>query len=398
MKRDYKVNSFYLLNDRLHVEWANVDNKDLYAFDGFERRLAGTAIKEANKMRHGLRLATFNAYGTGSAGVKNWTAIKEHLEQYGVDIVGFQEIYKPNTTNVDGKTFAEALTSWNLNTFAVIDENIDTNCRPVAAISGFTVASTVEVKYTRQSNYGDRYYTKTELLLPRWMDKKWSENLKMSVYNTQLELSATTGVVQAQELVAAILTDTNPFIVITGDFNDESYAKNVWKVFTDAGFTPAINNFDSPTAGRGWYDNIFVNDRIAIKEHDIVPSDLVTYKYSGVSYVISDHDLVTADVVLDYSNIVTITHRNCDVSVTGTKDGVTTTLNSDWFDRRAGHITIVASNPAEGYTLTGMAVWDGDWSLPNNKYPTGIVTIDGATVEFNADEIIGDFVVNAAQA
>lgn len=398
---DYKVNQIYgsfIAQGTSLSELKGIGDASAYAKSEMARYANAQTIKTTNRMRSAIRVATFNTYGTGSAGMRNWVAIKEHLERYGIDIAGFQEVTTPNSQNANGDTFAEAMTSWNLSNFAVIQtEDVPGNCRPVGAIADFTVASMTEVKYTNQSNYGNRHYTKTELQLPRWRDKKMSEALKLSIYNTQLELSATTGVLQAQQLCEAMLADTNPFIICTGDFNDETYAKSVWKVFTDAGFTAVVNTHDSPTAvgSRGWYDNIFVNERVQIVGHDIIPSEFFHFSTSGGDMTLSDHDLVFADVVLDYSNVITLTHRNCDTTVEATKDGVTAVVNSDWCDRRAGHIKITASNPASGYKVSTLSVWDSDFNLPNSGYPTGIVTINDNVVEFDADAILGDFATNA---
>ena len=350
------------------------------------------AIQQSNKMRHAWRVASFNTYGTGGAGNRNWTAIKELLQECGIDMIGFQEVNNPNVADSSGKTFEQALTSWHLSQFGVIQtEAVPTNCRPVATTGEFEVVSITETKYTTQSNYGNRYFTRTEAKLPRWKDKKASENFKVSIYNTQLEVGTSAGsnntrLAQAAQLVAAMNADTNPFVILVGDFNEMSVGWDVVNAFKNAGYTPQLEDTSTPTAGRGFYDFIFVNERISLLENDVVPCDLHYYYPGGVQANISDHDLVFADVVFDYENLISVKTSlpNCTLSGGGY-----------WLDRRQTEAVVYTVTPDEGYTVQSITTGQGDNDL---TYSNGAVVKSGNTVTIKPNLVVGDVWINVTTA
>lgn len=340
------------------------------------RYLEGKTVKTQNQMRHAFRIASFNTY----VGNRNrWTELKNFLQPYGIDIIGFQEVSQPLDANASGLTMEQALTSWHLSQFAIIQtEDVPTNCRPVAATDEFEVVSVEETKYTTQSNYGHRHFTKTQLKLPRWKDKKSSENFMISIYNTQLEVGTgnnnQTRLSQVNQLLAEVANDTNPFVVIMGDFNEMSTSMDTYNAIKNAGFTPQLTDTSTPTAGRGFYDFIFVNERMNIVGDDVIPYDLHNN--------ISDHDLVFADVVFDYSNIIAVKTSLPNCKLTG---------GSYWLDRRQTEPVVYTVTADEGYTVSSIATGQGDNDL---AYSNGAVVLSGNTVTVKPNLVVGDIWIN----
>lgn len=381
VKTNFRCTSAKLYYSDMIVDMSNDNYTQLSNFLGsgtgeVSRIITSKAIQSMNHMRQAWRIASFNTY----IGNRNrWTELKEFLQNYGIDIIGLQEVSQPLNTNSAGLTFEQALTSWNLSQFAVIQtEDSPTNCRPVGATSEFEVVSIEETKYTTQSNYGHRHFTKTQLKLPRWKDKKASENFMVSVYNTQLEVGTgtnnTTRLAQANELLATVAEDTNPFVVIMGDFNEMSTGWDTINLIRNAGFTPQLADTSTPTAGRGFYDFIFVNDRMNIVDNDVIPYDLHNN--------ISDHDLVFADVVFDYSNLISVKTSLPNCTLTG---------GGYWLDRRQTEPVVYTVVPDTGYIVSSIATGQGDNDL---TYNNGAVVKSGNTVTITPNLVVGDVWIN----
>lgn len=343
----------------------------------FVRKMKSLSIQETNKMRHAFRVATWNVYGA-SKNKTNWNSIKVELQKYGIDIVGFQEVKDPLGTSTDG-VFSEAVASWQLQQFS--DTALfPNNARVVATTGDFTFVQASETKYSTQSNYGDRYFVKAEFELPMWKHKHWSEHMRVSVYDTQLEVGTSdtntaTRLAQVQQLVTAMQADTNPFIILCGDFNEMRTDFSTWNAIRNAGYTPALADASTPTAYRGYYDNIFVNDRISVIETDVIP-----YSENGTN--ISDHDLVFADVLFDYSHIIGLKLGlvNCHVS-----------NPTEWLDDRQTEsvsFTVVADS---GFTLGTISCGQGNNDL---TYDNGAVTLNGNTVTIIPNLVVGDVWIN----
>ena len=375
---NFKVTKAYQKSDTFHVEWENVDNVDavsLFMDTDVYHRIKYMMIRSANKMRQGLRVATFNIKGTGGNGKTRLSDIKTELQDHGIDLIGFQEVLDPLGENTDGIVFSEALSSWHLQEFSD-SVSFQTNARIVAATGDFNFMESSETKYSEQANYGDRYFVKAEFELPMWKHKHWSEHIKVSVYNTQLEVGAkTTKLQQVAQLLAAVAEDTNPFIIIMGDFNEDTSDFAVFNAIEDGGYTPALNDFSTPTCFRGYYDNIFVNDRISVVGTDVIP-------YSEDGSNLSDHDMFFADLVFDYSHIIGLKLGlvNCHVE-----------NPTEWLDNRQTEPVSFTVVPDDGYTLGTIDCGHGDYGIPYNN---GAVTKNGSTVTITPNLVIGDAWIN----
>lgn len=335
------------------------------------------AIKEANRKIHAFRVASFNIYGAGQHKA-NWTRVKEAIQNFGVDLIGFQEVYDPLGTLTD-ELFASTMMGWHLSQFS--DSALFAgNSRIVAATSDFVFVGAEEVKYTQQANYGDRYYVRAEFRLPMWKHKNWSHYIKVSVYNTQLEVGTSTAytntrLAQAAELIAAMQADTNPFVILVGDFNEMSTDRSTFAAIAAAGFTPVLADDSTPTASRGYYDNIFINDRISIVDSDVIPySDMFLYP----SNQLSDHDLVFADLVFDYSNIIAVKKAGDHCTISGVED---------WLDRRQTEPVVVTVTADSGYTVSAISCGQGNNDL---TYNNGAVVKSGNTITIKPNLVIGD--------
>lgn len=397
MKTNARVSAFYLEYPTMHINMSDENFEQISEFlstgsGEISRVMSAKTIQTSNRMRHAWRVASFNTYGTGGAGNRNWTAIKELLQECGIDMIGFQEVNNPNVADSSGKTFEQALTSWHLSQFGIIQtEAVPNNCRPVATTGEFEVVSITETKYTTQSNYGNRYFTRTEVKLPRWKDKKASENFKVSIYNTQLEVGTSaannnTRLAQAAQLIAAMNADTNPFIILVGDFNEMSVGWDTVNAIKNAGYTPQLEDTSTPTAGRGFYDFIFVNERIAFLENEVVPYDLHYYYPGGVQANISDHDLVFADVVFDYENLISVKTSLPNCTLSG---------GTYWLDRRQTEPVVYTVTPDEGYTVQSISTGQGDNDL---TYNNGAVVLSGNTVTIKPNLVVGDVWINVTTA
>lgn len=297
--------------------------------DELARRIKAEIIWQTNAMRHAIRLCTFNI---GRNEKRNWKEIKELMQVYGVNIAGFQEVTNPLTVDDKG-TFADYFYGWQ---FKNISDNGDIrpiNERMLATTEGYAIDSTEETFLGLFSDY--RYVAKSVVSLPRYMDKRGSENLKMSVYNFQFEVSGSYAQNNAADVLTLLENDENPFIILMGDTNDFSNDKLVWKMFEDAGYTPIVGKGTSTTTAEGPFeviDNFFVNSRIKPLGYDTINSAEYPFEYNNSMHPLSDHNPVFADVQLDYSDIhcITATLENATITIsngrTWMSDGETVTV------------------------------------------------------------------------
>lgn len=356
----------------------------------YGRFLKSQMVHAVNDMRHAIRLASYNIYGADRS-TRNWASLKEYLQGKGIDIIGFQEVKDASGTVAE--TFPAALSSWDLSTFATTAQHYGT---AIGANGKFTVASTSEHDYTTNGNE-IRRYTKTELYLPMYKHRWWSEHLKISVYCTQWALAKSIAVAQAAELAEVMSADKNPFIVLMADTNDDfSFDRETWKVMNDAGFRPLFDLESATLAvGRDPIDNIFVNNRITSIETNVVDGTNVKYNNAGNLGQMSDHDLIYADVKLNCSDIICVKNVAYLNSAIDTEHCVITSSNGhpDWFERNTGTITYTFT-PTDGYTLNSISAYD-IVSVDSESYPSGIVTVSGNSVTIDTSRVFGDMALNA---
>lgn len=358
------------------------------------RRFRTEVVRENNRTKHAFRIGSFNVARYGQA---HWYKIKECLQNYGLDICGLQEVSWPNGDNpnasaADGHTkLSEYFASWQFDSFSTNgaygefpnNGTYPNNVRCMMAGNGYGVDSSVET-FLQDQNLVDgdyRYVEKCVMSLPRYKDKRGSENLKLSIYNTQLEVrGASTTQAQAREILAMAQADPNPFVIIMGDTNDFTLDKKVWEIFEEGGFTPVVNTNTSTTAGTEDFnciDNFFVSSRISALDWNVVwAQDWPWVRSTGVKEnMLSDHDFVYADLQLDYSDIrcVNLFLSHC-----------TTTWTRGWLsDNETVTITIT---PDDGYQLPAQPNKMLDCMIANPQalsYSNGTITIDGS-------KLIGD--------
>ena len=299
------------------------------------RRMHAEMIWTFNNMRHAIRLCTFNR---GKAGKVNWYKVKEVMQMYAPNICGLQEISSP----YDGTPqFDEFFESWHFKHFSDNGDAYPVNERMLMTTEKFSIDSTVET-FLSESTNGKRYVAKSVLSMPRYMDKRGTELMKMSVYNFQLEFSSTNN---AQMILDMVAEDENPFIVCMGDTNDFTNNKQIYAMFNEAGLTPILGLDTATTSGEGPFeciDNFFVNHRIKPLHYDVINADIYQFLASTGMMNLSDHNIILADVQLDYSDIHTIT-----TSITNASISVSTGRN--WLsDDETVTITVT---PDEGYNL-----------------------------------------------
>lgn len=365
----------------------------------FGRWLKSQFVYQANRKQHALRISTFNVARYGQ---KHWYRIKQFYQEHGVDIAGLQEVSYPlgDGSSLMNNVFADYFESWQFKHFSENGDAYPQNERIFMSTSDYQIASTEEVYYQTQKidSSGDhRYYTKCEFFLPRYMDKRGSEYLKMSVYNTQLEVSSpNTRLAQAQELCAVAVADTNPFIVILGDTNDFALDKPIWKVFADAGFEPVVSTNTATVSGAKDFnciDNFFLSSRLSALGYDVINAYDYMFESSSGSNPLSDHDMVHADICLDYSDIrcinVRIKYGTPVVTSKGVvKDRIETgadagiTFAYDWLS--SSDTVQIQLVPDVGYTLGTIKVLDCQIANSN------AFSVNGDTISIDGTKLIGD--------
>lgn len=310
------------------------DSKDIVdlddKFNEHSRRIKSEIIRQMNHSRDAFRIATFNVYCAGH-GQSNWKCLKDMLQNYGIDMVGMQEVRDPLGINDGNKVLSEEMESWQFPYFSDNGEAYPTNTRSL--MSRFPVLSSYEWEFVKWSS-DHRYCAKYEVSLPRYKDRVGSENIKLSIYNTQLEVypipadggSATSPnrISEANEIIAEVRKDKNPFIIILGDTNDFSADKEIWKMFEAEGFTrciPVENN--TVQALDNSIDQIFICDRMKSLGYDVINGGDYKFYKSGNPTILSDHDLCFADIQFDYDFACIKLEL---------ADGYTSDCNIDWIE------------------------------------------------------------------
>ena len=361
----------------------------------FGRWLKSQFVYQTNRMRHALRISTFNVARYGH---KHWYRIKQFYQEHGVDIAGLQEVSYPlgNTASGFNFVFSDYFESWQFKHFSANGEAYPQNERMFMSTLDYPIVSTNEVYYQTQKidSSGDhRYYTKCEFTLPRYMDKRGSEYLKMSIYNTQLEVSSpNTRLAQAQELCAVAVADQNPFIIVLGDTNDFGLDKPIWEIFENAGFSAAISTNTATVSGKADFnciDNLFLSRRLSAIDYDVINAYEYMFESSSGANPLSDHDMVFADIALDYSDIrcvnIKVRYGTPEVTAKGTvleRDADGYTLAYDWLTpSETMSIRIVPDN---GYNLGTIKVFDCQIANPN------ALSVSGDTINIDGSALIGD--------
>lgn len=335
------------------------------------KKIKCMSIRETNKTRDAIRIGTYNIYGAGH-GQSNWECVKEQMQDFGIEICAFQEVKSPNG-NLDStntKIFADEMTGWQ---FPYCSDNGDlypTNERML--LSALEITDSSEFEFENWSS-DRRCLAKYEVKLPLFKDRVGSDQIKMSIYNTQLEVypgtgNATNRILETQQILDEISKDKNPFIVVCMDSNDFSPDKEIWKMFIDAGFTYAIS-IESQTVRdqNNCIDQIFVCENMEVLNYDSINSNLYKFYKNGMTAV-SDHNLCFADIKLKYENFCCIkqslTNVSSDCSEVTIKKGEALTIN------------VLADN---GHTIEKVIVRMGANDVTASVYTEGIITIPEVT-------------------
>lgn len=349
-------------------------NTDILNSNEAGKIVRSTVVKEMNHTRDALRVATYNIYGAGM-GQKNWQIVKGQLKDFGIDLCACQEVKYPlgdSGSALTEKVFATEMQSWQFPYCSTNGELYPVNERML--LSGLPIVSSYEWEFAKWSS-DKRCCAKYEVQLPLYKDRVGSDQLKMSIYNTQLEVyptasgNATNRIAETQEILDMIAADENPFIVVLMDSNDFSPDKEIWKMFTDAGFTYAIPiKTQTVTAQDNCIDQIFVNRNMEVLNYDVINSNLYPYKVDGTAKPVSDHDLCFADVRLKYDDFYCIKQTLTNV----TSDCAKVIIDND----AALTINLTA---AEGYTLGTVKVRMGHMDVTADVYADGVITIPAVT-------------------
>lgn len=382
----YKKDEYTGFLEQIHDSETKQVIDGLADTDDMGRRLKAEIVRQINKARHGIRLGTYNVARYGQ---EHWYKIKKAFEDCAIDICGMQEVMYPLG---EGTSYPKIFSEYFTNTwlFANASDNGDAypkNERMLLTREGYGIDSTEETYLSTQSASGDhRYVAKSVVSLPRYMDKRGSENLKLSVYNTQLEvINMNTAQAQAREILSMAQADENPFIIIMGDTNDFTVDKKVWQIFREGGFEPVVDTNTSTVAGTydfNCIDNFFLSSRIRAVDWDVIWSQEYPWLKGSATapvYTLSDHNLVIADVVFDYSDIRCINTKLTNCSIDYTKGWLT--------DQETITITVTADS---GYTLGTVSVLD--CMMTNND----AVTINGGVITIDGSKLVGDVYISAS--
>ena len=266
-----------------------------------QRVLKTFTIREINATRDALRIGTFNIY-VGRSGY-NWPKIKEELQDYGIDICAFQEVADPKGTGRDYNffTFADTMTGWQ---FPYCNDNevvYQKNERMV--LSRYEILSSSETVFETEGN--ERALLKCEIQLPRYKDYV-NGDCKISVYTTHLSVSSESNrLAQVDEMLEIINQDSNPFKIICMDSNDFGEGKPVWAKIEAAGFSKAHDGSSMTVTDQSCsIDQIFCSENMKVLNYNVINSNLYKFTRNGTENPVSDHDLLYADIQLDYSDIV----------------------------------------------------------------------------------------------
>lgn len=354
----------------------NMGDSVLFKSTEFGQKFVQETVYQINKTRSAMRIGTYNAYSAGQAQT-NWACIKKQLMDFGLDICAFQEVRDPLNTVGTNKVWADEMTSWQFPYASSNGALYPVNER--VALSKYEIVSSWEQQYERNGT-DNRFLAKFEILLPAYQDRIGSDQLKLSVYSTQLEVaSKDVAYAEAQEMLSIVATDKNPFIAICMDTNDFSIDKRIWKLIEDAGFTKCINPLSQTTRDQNdIIDQIFVNENMNPLNCDVINSKRYMYYKNGNNVAVSDHDLCFADIQFLYDNIAIVKQNLTNVS--SDFDAPTVKL---------GDPLIITFTPNTGYEITGMggkmgASWLSTF-IENGTitYENGVLTIPSVTGDLN---------------
>lgn len=334
--------------------------------DDLKQRVRIESIRTMNETRDALRIGTYNIYGAGQ-GQANWDCVREQIKDYGLDICAMQEVKDPLAVGGFTKLFADEMTNWVMPYASTNGDAYPTNTR--STVSRYPIVSCSEYEFEKWSS-DRRYLQKCEIQLPLHQDRVGSDQIKLSVYNTQLEVlpgtgNATNRIAEAQQILADIANDMNPFIIVCMDSNDFSPDKEIWKMFEEAGFTYAISIKTQTVRDQdNCIDQIFVNKNLHVLNSDVINSMLYKF-YSSEGYrAVSDHDLCFADIQFDYDGFYCI--KQTLTNVTTDCDVVTIDNNEPLT------INLTAHN---GFMLGTVKVRMGANDVTSSVYADGVITI-----------------------
>lgn len=331
------------------------------------------AIREYNATRDCIRVGTFNVYV--GAGQRNRKAMKQMFSDYGLDFVGLQEVQNESIDLYYPTSLTSATLPYTDGTKSLDADN--THLENVI-LSRYPVEESSKTEFVNLGGES-RHYTRAVVPLPRYKDYYPDGDQKLSIYCTHLDLYVNR-LLQAQEVCEAALSDPNKFVVIVMDSNDFTATKDAWKVFTDAGFIQAHPGTSKTAATDGTFtasssiDQIFCSSNMSVLGWNIVNPKDYTYPVGENTVAISDHDLVYADLKLDYGDISyepinpqSIPSKICHVTrnMTNVKDSVVfTNVANNW----AYKSTLT---PDPGYTISTVQVMMGGVDITDSAYSDG---------------------------
>lgn len=260
------------------------------------------SIRTYNETMGQIRIGTFNV--SANVDQKGRKVMATLFDDYGLDFVGLQEVHN----ELSNPKYPDDLVSVGLpypDRHSGFDRHPKTPHNEPAVLSRYEIESVTALPYQNQG--GEiRGYVKAVIKLPRYMDYYPDGDQKLSLYSTHLDLY-TSRDYQARELCEIAQADPNRFVIICMDSNDFTADNTAWKVFTDAGFTQVHDGTSKTEVEDGTYnasssiDQIFVNENCEVTHCDIVNHTLLGYLVDGSP--LSDHDLVFADIKLNYGEI-----------------------------------------------------------------------------------------------
>lgn len=331
------------------------------------------AIREINATRDCIRVGTFNV--CVNAGSRNRESMKQMFSDYGLDFVGLQEVQNEAIDSL----YPASLTSSVLpHTDGTKSLDADNTHLGNVILSRYPVEESSKTEFLNLGGES-RHYTKAVIPLPRYKDYYPDGDQKLSIYCTHLDLYVNR-VLQAQEVCEAALADPNKFVVIVMDSNDFTANKDAWKVFTDAGFIQAHPGTSKTEAKDGTFtasssiDQIFCSANMEVLGWNIVNPKDYTYPVGDATVAISDHNLVYADLKLNYGEISyppinpqSIPSKICHVTrnMTNVKDSVVfTNVAVNWVYKST-------LTPAPGYTIDTVQVTMGGEDITATAYSAG---------------------------
>lgn len=331
------------------------------------------AIREINATRDCIRVGTFNV--CVGAGQRNREGLKQMLSDYGLDFVGLQEVQNEAIDSQYPLSLTSSVLPYVDGTKSLDADN--THLENVI-LSRYPVEESSKTEFVNLGGES-RHYTRAVVQLPRYRDYYPDGDQKLSIYCTHLDLYVNR-LLQAREVCEAALADENKFVVIVMDSNDFTANKDAWKVFTDAGFVQAhpgtskTEAVDRTFTASSSIDQIFCSSNMEVMGWNIVNPKDYTYPVGTTTVAISDHNLVYADLQLDYGDIsyepinpqsVPSTIYHVTRNMTNVKDSqVFTNVAANW----AYKSTLT---PDLGYTINSVQVTMGGVDITESAYGDG---------------------------